>query len=74
MSEGRNTFDEYIEAFHILKKFTKKGLNEGFVLDAEHDVIYAHVSCGAIPEVEAKRLMELGWHQDSKFDCWACFT
>jgi hypothetical protein len=68
MSDGNNSFDDFIAAFTILKKYN----NKGFVVDANHDVIYANVSTVS-PDDEIA-LEDLGWHKDEDLDCWACFT
>ena len=66
-------YSDYREALAILEKYDDG--NRGWVLEAEHDVLYSHV--GMDVEMDAKdsaRLKELGWHKDRESNTWACFT
>ncbi len=43
--------------------------------EADHDVIYGPCSNtlkGITPE-DKKKLNELGWHEDSEYDCWVSY-
>lgn len=70
------TIESFIEALNIAAKYAKAGLQEKYLLNAEHDVIYLSVSSETLTEESADgaRLSELGWHCDSSTDSWAYFT
>lgn len=61
-----STFAEYAEAFAIFAKYS----NESFVLEAEHDEIFA--LCDVGEESDEDRLMALGWTHDG--NSWQKFT
>jgi hypothetical protein len=72
MVKGNNSFAAFRTAFDILEKYTKK--NAGFVLGAEHEVIYSYVSVEDTSEEDSAELERLGWYKDSENCIWACFT
>lgn len=60
---------DLIEGFQILQKYVGSDEHIG---GADHDIIWG-VDC-EVSEEDAKRLNELGWHQDSDSDeCWSRF-
>jgi len=70
------TLAGFIEALKILSEYLPKGLEENYFFEAEHDIIYSHVSteeCTAESE-DGMILITLGWHVNSEIDVWAYFT
>lgn len=71
-----NSPEGWVETFEILAKYMSNGMQTKFFLEAEHDVIYSHISADDVPanSEDGLRLVELGWHLDSDIECWAYFT
>lgn len=65
-----------IEGMQILMKYQEP--DDIFGVSAEHDVLYCGPSLseleGKLTDEEKQKLDDLGWHEDSEGDCWACFT
>ena len=66
----RKTLKSYVEALTILAKYNK----DTWALDAEHDIIYAHVNEHEVSPEDAEALLSLGWHVSSDTDGWAVYT
>ena len=68
--------NDFIEGLKIMAPFYENGLETKFFMEAEHDIIYFHVSVEDIPEDSetGKRLQELGFHFDDGVDAWAKCT
>jgi len=49
-------------------------LQERFIFEAEHDIIYSHVEVEKVSKEDAKTLEMLGWHEDTDVEVWAYFT
>ena len=65
------TIDEMIGGLQILKKYCDKGGQE-CIGGADHDILWGAMC--EVSEEDAKRLDELGWHQDSEADdSWSRF-
>ena len=54
-------FKELAEVMTIFAKYSE----EGYMLGAEHDVIYVYVNPEKVSEEDIKRLDELGFHADT---------
>jgi len=67
---------KFITAMEIMAPHYAKGLDTDYWCEAQHDIIYSHVTDEmiALDSEDGKRLEELGWHFDSDVDVWACFT
>ena len=67
---------KFIEALEIMAPHYAKGMDTDYFMEAEHDIVYFHVTAEQIPEdsPEGKRLEELGFHLSSDADCWAKFV
>lgn len=67
---------EWRKSLDIIARYSPKGENEAFIFEAEHDIIYSHLSAEEVPEdsEDGKALSELGWHMSSDADVWAKFT
>jgi hypothetical protein len=63
------TFNQLLDGLCILKKYVKVNGS----LSADHDILYVG-SDEKVSEYDEKRLDELGWHYDEKFDSWARFV
>ena len=68
--------NKFIEALYVLAPYYPRGLEQEFFIQAEHDIIYFHVSSDQISEesTEGLKLIELGLHYDESVGCWAKFT
>jgi len=66
----------WVKTFEIMAKYMPAGMQTKYFLEADHDIIYSNIEGDALPEdsVDGKRLIELGWHLGSEFDCWAYYT
>lgn len=65
------TINEVLGGLQILAKY--KG--DKHEVNAEHDIIYAcSIDSTPLTDEETRRLVELGWHVDSEYNCWACFV
>lgn len=71
-----NTPEGWNAALQILSKQMGGGMKEKFFLEADHDVIYSHVSTYDITEdsEDGKALIQLGWYADGEINVWAFFT
>jgi hypothetical protein len=69
-----NSYEGFIAALQILAKYEPKELQEKFIFEAEHDIIYSHVSADDTSEIDADALEALGWHEDCSINVWAYFT
>lgn len=56
-----------IEGLQILEKYNPKN-KDGYIVRAEHDMIYAGSLYWEIPEDQKNRLEELGWGKDEDAD------
>jgi hypothetical protein len=66
------TIAQLVGGLEILQEF-----NPGGIVSAEHDVIYAHgpdPDEDKISKKDKRKLKNLGWYWDEKFQCWAHFT
>lgn len=70
------TFEGFVTAIEILAKYAEKGMQESFAFEAEHDIIYSHVSLEQVPEDsdDGKLLNALGWHAEHSIAVWAYYT
>lgn len=68
--------NKFIEGLKIMAPHYPKGMDTDFFMEAQHDVVYFHVTDINIPEdsEDGKRLEELGFHYAEDADCWAKFT
>jgi hypothetical protein len=67
---------KFIRALEIMAPHYEKGMDTDFFMEAEHDIVYFHVTGDQIPEdsPEGTELQELGLHLSSDVDCWAKFV
>lgn len=63
-------------ALDIFAEYEKEGENASFIFEAEHDIIYSHLSTETVPEDSADGmiLLKLGWHAATDTDTWAYYT
>jgi len=70
------TTKDVIEGLQILVKYQIE--EDPFGVDAQHDILYCGPSLedleGKLTKEDRKRLIDLGWHEDSEGTCWACFV
>lgn len=64
----------FILALEIFAEYEPNGLQEVSFLEAEHDIIFSHISNEQIPEGSENGMMlaDLGWHVEDEI--WAYFT
>ena len=71
VQKSMKRIDQFAEGLTILAKYDQ----DGFSVQAQHDVIYAGPSdANAVSPGDRARLEELSWHINSEFGCWAKFT
>lgn len=70
----RNSYAGFVAAIEIFAKHEEKGMNETFMFEAEHDIIYSHIEVDKVTDEEAAQLVALGWHKDRSLQLWAFFT
>ena len=79
---------DVIEGLQIFQKYRDR--QDGYDVGAEHDVLYAYKTDRPLEEMDLKRILELGWHQDVEYAAddggdmqpgdydpdqgWACYT
>ncbi len=64
-------FLDFIESFAIMAKYD----DSGYVLDANHDIIYAgKIDLQSVSNEDMTRLKQLGWHIDEDEECFAIYT
>jgi hypothetical protein len=70
-----HTIEQLILALNIFAAHVEGGLQHSFLLDADHDIIYAGADSNDLPETseDGKKLMALGWFFDDDIDCW-CYN
>ncbi len=70
------TIATFRQALNIFAKYEEEGENASYIFDAEHDIIYSHLSTETVPDDSADGaiLLEIGWHVDSEIDMWAYYT
>jgi hypothetical protein len=63
----------FVEGVNIIYRYMKeKGLAEDYSLAAVHDQIWFGSYDTVTDEADRKKLMELGWFEDT--DSWSCFA
>lgn len=68
--------NNFIEGLKIMAPFYKNGMDTEYFMEAEHDIVYFHVTAEQIPEESdsGKRLQELEFHYDDGVGVWAKHT
>lgn len=70
------TIAAFRQALDIFATYEEEGENASYIFEAEHGIIYSHLSAETVPEDSADGaiLLELGWHTDTDIDMWAYYA
>ena len=70
------SMNNFIAGLKILSSFYDEGLETWCFMEAEHDIIYFHITSEQIPadSPDGELLTELGFVTDSNIDVWVWYT
>lgn len=52
-----NSFQQFTRSFEIMSKYLEKG----YLIESEHETIYAHIDFDIMNQEDVEELKELGW-------------